>query len=74
MKFLVRTAFWLTIVVLLLPRLGSAPQVSAGEAVSAAGAAVSDMRQFCARQPEACVVGSQALTSFGQALLIAKKP
>jgi hypothetical protein len=23
------------------------------------------MRQFCARQPDACVVGSQALTSFG---------
>src|SRR5947208_9082968 len=71
MKFLLRTAFWLTVVVLLLPlspahRTGSASQVSTGEAVSAASAAVSDMRQFCARQPDACVVGSQALTSFGQ--------
>jgi hypothetical protein len=71
MKFLLRTAFWLTVVVLLLPlspaqRTGSAPQVSTSEAVSAASAAVSDMRQFCARQPDACVVGSQALTGFGQ--------
>lgn len=71
MKFLLRTAFWLTVVVLLLPlspsqRTGAASQVSTGEAVSAASAAVSDMRQFCARQPDACVVGSQALTSFGQ--------
>jgi hypothetical protein len=71
MKFLLRTAFWLTVVVLLLPlspsqRTGSSSQVSTGDAVSAASAAVSDMRQFCARQPDACVVGSQALTSFGQ--------
>jgi hypothetical protein len=71
MKFLLRTAFWLTVVVLLLPsfpsqRTGAAPQVGAGEAVSAASAAVADMRQFCGRQPDACVVGAQALTSFGQ--------
>ncbi len=71
MKFLLRMAFWLTIVALLLPShswqgAGSAPQVSTGEAVSAATAAVSDMRQFCARQPDVCVVGSQALTGLGQ--------
>jgi hypothetical protein len=68
---MLRAAFWLSVVVLLLPsslsqRTGSAPQVGPGEAVSAASAAVSDMRRFCARQPDACVVGSQALTSFGQ--------
>jgi len=71
MKFLLRTAFWLTIVVLLLAAANSqngapAPHLGAGEAVSAASAAVSDMRQFCARQPEACAVGSQALTGLGQ--------
>ena len=71
MKFLLRTVFWLSVILLLLPafgsqRTGSASPVSAGEAVSAASAAVSDMRQFCARQPDACGVGSQALTSFGQ--------
>jgi hypothetical protein len=26
---------------------------------------MSDMRQFCARQPDACEVGSAALTQFG---------
>jgi hypothetical protein len=34
--------------------------------VSAAGAAMSDMSQFCGRQPEACVVGAQAASAFGQ--------
>jgi hypothetical protein len=70
MKFLLRAAFWLTVVALLLPAhsrgTGPAPQLRAGEAVSAASAAVSDMRQFCARQPDACVVGSQALAGFGE--------
>lgn len=70
MKFLVRAAFWLTIVILLLPGSPShdkaGPQVGAGEAVSAAGAAVADLRQFCVRQPEACAVGSQAFNQFGQ--------
>jgi hypothetical protein len=72
MKFLLRTAFWLTVIALLLPAVdsqrssGPPQQVRAGEAVSAASAAVADMRQFCARQPEACVIGSQALSSLGQ--------
>src|SRR5262245_5922701 len=69
MKFLFKAAFWLTIVVLLLPsseKNTSAPQVGATEAVSAASAAVSDMRQFCTRQPEACAVGSQAAMALGQ--------
>jgi hypothetical protein len=70
MRFLIRVAFWLGIVVLLLPT-GSAEQAAQGpqfgtvEAFSAAGAAVSDMRQFCSRQPEACTVGSQAAAAFG---------
>jgi hypothetical protein len=71
MFFLLRTAFWLSVVLALLPTGGSAPKsaepsVSAIEAVSAAGAAMSDMSQFCGRQPEACVVGAQAVSAFGQ--------
>jgi hypothetical protein len=70
MFFLIRVAFWLSIVILLLPTGGSqpsgTPQVGTVEALAAAGAAVSDMRQFCARQPEACDVGSQAAAAFGQ--------
>ena len=70
MKFLIKAAFWLAIVVMLLPsgekRAAPAPEVGATEAVSAATSAMSDMRQFCARQPDACTVGSQAAVAFGQ--------
>ena len=69
MMFLIRTAFWLSVAVVLLPTPDSvkAPEskVGATQAVSAASAAVSDMRSFCTRQPDACEVGSQALTAFG---------
>ena len=70
MRFLFRVAFWLSVVVILLPTSPSkqaapAQQLSSAEAMSAASAAMSDMRQFCGRQPEACAVGSQALTAFG---------
>ena len=71
MFFLLRTAFWLSIVLALLPTGGSQPKsadtsLGAIEAVSAAGAAMSDMSQFCGRQPDACVVGAQAASAFGQ--------
>src|SRR5215208_2115062 len=69
MFFLLRVAFWLSIVIILLPtgsqQPKSAPTLETKEAVSAASAAVSDMRQFCARQPDACSVGSQAAVAFG---------
>ncbi len=44
------------------PESDKLPQVKAAEAVSAATAAVSDMSQFCKRQPAACEVGGQAAT------------
>ena len=68
MFFLLRTAFWLSIVIMLLPSPESMkPEsgVGAAQAVSAASATFSDMSQFCARQPDACQIGSQALTQFG---------
>jgi Family of unknown function (DUF5330) len=69
MRFLLKLAFWLTIVVLLLPsdraQQGATPQVGASEAVSATGAVVADVRGFCARRPDACAVGSNALVEFG---------
>jgi hypothetical protein len=68
MRFLLKLAFWLANVVLLLPSdrapQGAAPQIGTNEAVSATGAVVSDVRQFCLRQPDACAVGSQALVEF----------
>jgi hypothetical protein len=70
MFFLLRMAFWLGLVLVLLPREKTPeseklPQVGASEAVSAATAAVSDMSQFCKRQPAACEVGGQAATVIG---------
>jgi hypothetical protein len=74
MFFLLRVAFWLTIVLALLPSGGAQQsaqasaqtKVGATEAVVAAGAAVSDMGSFCERQPDACVVGAQAAVAIGQ--------
>jgi hypothetical protein len=70
MFFLLRMAFWLGLVLVLLPlektpESDKSPQVGASEAVSAATAAVSDMSQFCKRQPAACEVGGQAATAIG---------
>ena len=73
MFFFIRMAFWLSVVLVLLPSGGSkqpatteTAEIGAVEAVSAASATVSDMRQFCSRQPEACALGSQAAAAFGQ--------
>jgi hypothetical protein len=71
MFFLLRMAFWVGLVLVLLPRdktpeSDKLPQVGASQAVSAATAAVSDMSQFCKRQPAACEVGGQAATVIGQ--------
>src|ERR1700744_3583060 len=71
MFFLLRMASWLALVLLLLPREKTPeseklPQIGASQAVQAATAAVSDMGQFCKRQPAACEVGGQAATVIGQ--------
>ena len=71
MFFLLRMAFWLGLVLVLLPRdktpeSDKLPQIGASEAVSAATAAMSDMTQFCKRQPAACEVGGQAATVIGE--------
>lgn len=70
MFFLLRMTFWIGLVLVLLPTGKPAdseklPQVGATEAVTAATAAVSDMSQFCTRQPAACEIGGQAATVIG---------
>jgi hypothetical protein len=70
MFFLLRMAFWLGLVLVLLPTdktpdSNKGPQIDAADAISAATAAVSDMSQFCNRQPAACTVGGQAATVIG---------
>ncbi len=73
MFFLLRMAFWLSLAFVLVPSGGSkqsaavpSANVGASEAVSAASATYSDLRQFCTRHAEACAIGSQAATAFGQ--------
>ncbi len=78
MMFLLRTTFWLSVVLLVLPistmqPKSSEPQINTIEAVSAAGAAVSDVSQFCSRQADACAVGSQVLTHLGHKAQAAAK-
>ena len=71
MFFLLRLVFWIGLVLMLLPRdkkleSDKLPQIGTSEAVQAATAAVSDMSQFCKRQPTACEVGGQAATAISQ--------
>jgi hypothetical protein len=69
MFFLLRMAFWLTVVCVLLPSGGNAPspdaQIDATQAASFATAAVSDVRGFCDRQPDACEVGGKVAVAIG---------
>lgn len=71
MFFLLRCAFWIGLVLVLLPRDpkpdadANAPHVGAADAVSAATSVINDMSQFCTRQPSACEVGSQAAKELG---------
>ncbi len=70
MFFLLRMAFWLGLVLVLLPRdatpeSNQLPQVGASDAISAAAGAVSPLTQFCTRQPAACEVGGQAAAVIG---------
>ncbi len=78
MRFLLRAAFWLGIVLLLLPTDGlttgsstaasddrQASTFGAADAAAAASAMFVDMGEFCTRQPEACAVGAQAAIAVG---------
>jgi hypothetical protein len=69
MFFLLRMAFWLGVVCVLLPggSQSSAPdaQIDATQAVTVASAAVSDVRGFCERQRDACEVGGKVAVALG---------
>ncbi|MGX1306868.1 hypothetical protein AB7M35_001588 [Amorphus suaedae] len=82
--FLIRAAFWFTIVLLVLPFAQSRPEsretasaaplvqpqpeVSSKEAVTALQGAVSDVSGFCNRQAEACDAGRSVLSALGTRL------
>ena len=73
MMFLLRTAFWLSIVIFLIPVDHTAEQqaqtaqvqpIGALEAATAAQATLSDMSGFCGRNPTACEIGGRIATTF----------
>src|SRR5262245_18405970 len=69
MFFLLRMAFWLCVVCILLPSSNTTTspdsKIDASEAVSLASAAVSDVRGFCERHPDACVTGGKVAAALG---------
>jgi len=69
MFFLLRMAFWLCVVCVLLPSgsktTSPEAKIDASEAVTLASAAVSEVRGFCERQPDACVAGGKVAVAIG---------
>ncbi len=69
MFFLLRMAFWIGLVCVLLPSgtktASPDANIDAKQAVTLASAAVSDMRGFCDRQPDACAVGGKVAVAIG---------
>jgi hypothetical protein len=66
--FILRAAFWLSIVVLLLPADPGTdtppPTVGAFEAFGAAQATIGDLTSFCHRNPGVCTTGSNVFQVF----------
>ncbi len=65
MFFLLRMAFWLALILLILP-IGTSSdggrQIGAWQALSAAQSVLADARGFCQRQPDACAVGGEMMS------------
>ncbi len=72
MLFLIRTAFWLTVIVLLLPN----DEEQRNQIYGTAQAAVNDVTTFCDRNPSTCATGQEAFAvlvqkaQYGAALLM----
>ena len=69
MFFLLRMAFWLAVVCVLVPSSNKSTspdaQINASQAVTLATGAVSDARGFCERQPDACEAGGKVAVALG---------
>ena len=68
--FLLKTVFWLSLVILLIPagkETSTARQggISTFEVLSATQAVWNDLSAFCERNQEACETGDQLVTRFG---------
>jgi hypothetical protein len=70
MGFLIKSAFWLSLVLLFIPfdavdGRQQADTVGPVEAFLAAGEAAGDVANMCQRKPEVCTVGRDALHTIG---------
>ncbi|MBA3446727.1 MAG: DUF5330 domain-containing protein [Pseudaminobacter sp.] len=70
MGFLVRMAFWFSLVLLVLPldtgeQSGDAPSVGAIQAFLAAREALGDVTGICERKPDVCETGKSAMHTIG---------
>jgi hypothetical protein len=68
MGFLIRSAFWLSLLLLIIPfggTSGSGGDVDAVEAISAAREAFHDMSGICERKPDVCETAGAALETIG---------
>lgn len=75
MWFLIKSAFWFSVVLISLPLLGGgdseeassnqAPPIAVGDTLAAIGVAVEDIRSICERQPAVCETGGNTLTALG---------
>lgn len=67
--FIIRAAFWFSVVVMLIPGDPShgvqAPRANVIDAFLAARGAVADLSSMCERQPDVCDNGGAALAAFG---------
>jgi hypothetical protein len=70
--FLLRTAFWTSVALALLPSFAPTQSstvpidLPASDAVTAASATVADVSTFCERRPQACAAGAEFISAFGQ--------
>ena len=70
MGFLIRMAFWFSLVLLVLPLDpangdGAADSISPVQAFFAARAAVDDVAGICERKPDVCATGKAAMHTIG---------
>jgi hypothetical protein len=71
MKFLIKAAFWLGVVLFFLPvpeaeRAKNTAHVSTVDAIAFLSTAYSDIKGFCTRNPDACITGAVAMRHFGE--------
>jgi len=68
--FVLKTVFWLSLLVLIIPTGNEAPsaersEVSTSEILSATKAVWNDLSAFCERNPETCETGHRLAARFG---------